>query len=465
MYIAERCNQDCVFCLEVDGSWTPFVDPTTRQVVDQIDRLRSRGADQITFMGGETFFRKDLPQIITHAKSIQYKRVGVVTNGTVLSKKGFIGNLLDAGLDFMEFSIHGHTVELANAIARTHYSFERQTAALEEVNEFGGPPTIINTVVCRPNKDHLKDVAAYVLSKLTRVPVRFKFKFVSVTGLAEAQQASGEGIHYEDVDIEPVATFLEERGVPFWFYNFPLCRLGRFAGHAHETAAMGANETYFDYDHRAEEGYYDSGNQIEGRVWPEKSCSSCTVRAICPGLEDTYRRQSGADALSPRSDEPLPILRDAIKDRGGDPSEAEARLQRLARDPRPGRLVVQRRGPNFLRYLHPQEPHPLDISIVELQEGQKAFVTAGKFGLSYEPWENEPRLLRRPRVAAQMEATGNAMEHTAAAGGSLADVLKAARAATAEGWTCEAATPGASYAAAFVNLKIGSAASPLQLGA
>jgi molybdenum cofactor biosynthesis enzyme MoaA len=85
MYIAERCNQDCVFCLEVDGSWTPFVDPTTRQVVDQINRLRSRGADQITFMGGETFFRKDLPQIITHAKSIQYKRVGVVTNGTVLS--------------------------------------------------------------------------------------------------------------------------------------------------------------------------------------------------------------------------------------------------------------------------------------------------------------------------------------------------------------------------------------------
>ena len=29
LYIAARCNQDCVFCLEVEKAWVPFVDPST----------------------------------------------------------------------------------------------------------------------------------------------------------------------------------------------------------------------------------------------------------------------------------------------------------------------------------------------------------------------------------------------------------------------------------------------------
>ena len=52
------------------------------------------GARHITFMGGETFFRKDLGRILAHARDVGFTRVGVTTNGTVLSKKGFIGDLV-----------------------------------------------------------------------------------------------------------------------------------------------------------------------------------------------------------------------------------------------------------------------------------------------------------------------------------------------------------------------------------
>ena len=80
LYIAERCNQSCVFCLEEDGGWSEFVDPTTDQVNAELVRLWSRGARQLTFMGGETFFRKDLGRIIARARAIGFGRVGVTTN-------------------------------------------------------------------------------------------------------------------------------------------------------------------------------------------------------------------------------------------------------------------------------------------------------------------------------------------------------------------------------------------------
>src|SRR5262249_2560133 len=155
--IAQRCNQSCVFCLEEDGDWAPFKDPATAAVTDEIGRLYEKGARHITFMGGETFFRKDLAPILRHARATGFTRVGVTTNGTVLSKPGFIRELRDAGLDFIELSVHGHTAELSNLIAGTGFTHDRQSMALDEIRA-AGLLTILNVVVCRPNKDHLVEI-------------------------------------------------------------------------------------------------------------------------------------------------------------------------------------------------------------------------------------------------------------------------------------------------------------------
>lgn len=438
LYIAARCNQDCVFCLEVNGAWTPFTDPTTREVTNELDRLYGRGARHMTFMGGETFFRKDLPHIIKHAKTLGFTRVGVTTNGTVLSKKGFIKNLTDNGLDFIEFSVHGHTPELANAIARTNYSFERQVEALAEINELGGPHTIVNVVVCQENKNDLVAVADFVTKSLKNVPIRFKFKFVSIQGLEESRAEGGAGVGYEDVDAIAVGDFLEAKGIPFWFYNFPLCRLGRHAAHAHETGVFVSDETYFDYDHRGGEGYYDSGHQIEGRLWPESSCATCTTKAICPGVEDAYRRAIGLGGLAPRTDDPLQILHDAAIDRGTDPSVAPARLAFLRTEPRPAIAKVRHTDVSIVRFLHDEEPNALEVTIIATGPDKKAFIETGRFGISYTPWEEDKNLMRRPRVAAQMEAAGHALEAADAQGLTLEQAIEAVAAAHAQGWTTEA---------------------------
>lgn len=383
LYIAERCNQRCVFCLEEEGKWSEFVDPSTQQVYDVLARLKGRGAEHITFMGGETFFRKDLPKILRRAKDVGYTRVGVTTNGTVLSKGGFVQRLVDSGLDFIEMSVHGHTEELANQISRSSVTFKRQRQALDEIVSAGPLFTIVNVVVCRENANHLVDVVRYVREGWPSIPMRFKLKFVSLQGWAlERAEAGDISLGYEEVDFVTVGDYLEAEGVPFWYYNVPLCRLGRHAHRSHELATLATDETYFDLDHRGPSEYFDSGHQFDGRIWPRDPCAACTLRPVCCGIEESHRRARGTAALSARSDGALPLVELALADRGQDPAHAARRLAVLERAARPERFV-QVRPDGALRFLHEAEDLPLDLLIESRAEDAPAFAKTARFSLSY----------------------------------------------------------------------------------
>jgi organic radical activating enzyme len=397
VYIACRCNQNCVFCLEVDPTWAKFDEPSTQEVHREIDQLRSRGANHITFMGGETFFRKDLPDILMHAKAVGFTRLGVTTNGTILSKPGFLRRMVDSGLDFVEFSLHGHSEELANLIGGTDFTFQRQARALAEIDEMGTLPMIVNVVICRENKDHVVDIPRYLTTNFPRISARFKFKFVSLMGLA-ASRASEGMLRYSEVDAVAAGDYLDARGIPFWYDNFPLCRLGRHAGHSLELSAMASDERYFDYDHAGGGSYIDTGYQLAGRCWPEP-CLRCTLRPVCCGIESAYDVHQGAGELSARSDDPLPLLAFALADLGGDPGTAAQMLEALRKDERPITCSISQPAPAGGAV---QEGHAVDANTVRVrlertqqpdfavelqvelsQPDRPAYAKVGRFSLSY----------------------------------------------------------------------------------
>lgn len=434
LYIAQNCNQQCVFCLEEDGAWNEFVDPTTVEVTKEIKRLYDRNARHITFMGGETFFRKDLPRIIADAKALGYTRVGVTTNGTVLSKQGFIQRLVDAGLDFIELSIHGHTRELSNSISRAEVTFDRQARALAEI-EAAGLFTIVNVVVCRENKDHLVDVARYVHEGFPKLKARFKFKFVSLQGWEAERAATEKPLGYDDVDFVAVGDYLDEQGAAFWFYNVPLCRLGRHAHHSHEVATLAVDEVYFDLDHRGQEGYYDSGAQFEGRVWPSEPCGDCSLRALCPGLEESHRLARGSSAINACATDPIPLLESALRGRGADPASAAARLAVLVAQPRPERFIRQR-PEGALRFHHAMELEPLDVTLAERKPDQRAFYQTSRFSLSYRSWDGlDPHT--RPNVQSLLGRACAALDAADARGASIDDARQALAKLAEPGWTLD----------------------------
>jgi cyclic pyranopterin phosphate synthase len=337
--ITARCNQQCVFCLERDPAAPVLAEPDTREACAQLDDLWRRGARHVTFMGGETLLRQDAVEIIAHARELGFTRICVATNGTALAREGYLHELVAHGLEHLELSLHGHTSELANAISGRPFTHARQARALAELDALGAPPTIVNLVVCRENRDALLDVVRYVAERCPRVPLRFKLKFVSLQGAALAAARQGGGLSYAEVDAVGLGDALAAGAAPFWFYNFPLCRLGDHARQALELQTLATDEQYFDRAVSGAEDYYDSAYQLSGRVWPEEPCAGCTVAPLCPGVEaDYWRVHAAGGGLAPRRDDATALLAETLREAGGDPTEAAERLAALARLPRPGSL-------------------------------------------------------------------------------------------------------------------------------
>jgi len=167
---------------------------------------------------------------------------------------------------------------------------------------------------------------------------------------------------------------------------------------------MASDERYFDYQHSGGFEYADSGYQLAGQCWPEP-CDSCTLRPICGGVENGYWMYQGAGELSPRHDDPLPLLIYALEDLAKgplgvwhDPATATLRLAALRKEPRPRHLVNQG-GPgapgtqpgrppsaaNSLRLRLEGARHGLMVELgLELtQADHPAYVRVGRFSLSY----------------------------------------------------------------------------------
>lgn len=427
VYIAERCNQRCVFCLEVDQTWQPLPDFSTGQVVETLRGLHAEGADQVTFMGGETLFRKDFGEILAETRRLGFQRIGVTTNGTVLSTPGFLRRLMDRGLDFIELSLHGHTEALANQIGGTDFTFRRQARALAELNEIGSLLTIVNVVICPENKDHVVDIARYLTTDFPRIPARFKLKFVGLMGLAESARAR-PALRYGAVDALASGDFLAARGVPVAFNNFPLCRLGRHAARSLELADLATDEQYFDYDHRGGSRYVDTRYHLDGRCWPEP-CLDCSLRPICCGIENAYRLRHGHGELRARDDDPLAILADALAAHGRDRAGAAPILTALAREPRPLSVTNEAGGAAAIVRLRRGGGSPVELQVEPSRPDLRAYATAGALSLSYRG--DGDAVFRQPGVPDLLRLAQAALGSVGDVAGAAAAIAAAAGAA---GW-------------------------------
>ena len=359
----------------------------------------------------------------------------------MISKPGFIEALCAAGLEFIELSVHGHTTELARAVTGEAFTFDRQAGAMAEIDATRRLPTIVNVVVCRENHGALVDVIRYVCGALGGVPLRLKLKFVSLQGLAATDAARTPPLAYEDVDLVAAGDELARRAVPFWFYNVPLCRLGPHAPRAHETSTLALDETYFDFDHRGPAAYYASGHQLEGRVWPDASCGPCSLRPICPGLEETYRLAHGDGCLSARDDDPEALLAFALADRGADPSAARSRLESLRAAPRPSRFL-RPRADGALRFHHDDLPEPVDLTVDPRRDGAPAFMATARFALAYRRFsDGDPST--RPAVAELLARAAAALNDADRRGLDLESARAHVASAAPAAFRLDASTPTA----------------------
>jgi len=245
----------------------------------EIDRGRAeKGATRIVLSGGEASIHPRFHDAVRHAKQAGYRWVQTVTNGVRWADRGFFEAAVDAGLDEITFSLHGHTPELHDRLTRTKDGFVKLMKAMMRARR--ADRVVVNVDVCinRENVEHLEAIVALC----ARVGVKeFDLLHVIPQGVAFEHR---DTLFY-DVDAHAPAlrrVFALARRPDFhiWTNRFPLSHLEDMEELIQDPHKMldevGGRRVQF-------RRYLDAGTPIDCR--DRERCPHCFIEPFCTALD------------------------------------------------------------------------------------------------------------------------------------------------------------------------------------
>lgn len=285
--LTAACNSKCVFCLDAEAQDGRFMD--WEHITTEIRRGRDeKQATRLVVSGGEATIHPRFHDAVRFGKSVGYRWVQTVTNGQRLADRGFYQAAVEAGLDEITFSLHGHTPELHDRLTRTKNGFENLMKAMMRAVRDG--KLIVNVDVCinRQNVEHLDKIVALC----ARVGVReFDLLHVIPQGVAWDNR---DTLFY-DVDahaesLRKVFRLARHPGFHIWTNRFPVQHLEGMEELIQDPHKMldevGGRRMLF-------RKYLDEGKPIECR--DTERCPHCFIEPFCSSLDrhlqDQHQKQ------------------------------------------------------------------------------------------------------------------------------------------------------------------------------
>lgn len=220
--VTYRCNLACRFCYAACGC--KKVDSGKEcdtQAMKKILRLIRDEAKvpSVSFTGGEPLLRKDLCQLIAHAKSLSLW-TNLITNGTLVTPK-VARQLKTVGLDSAQVSIEAGDADLHDSIVQQRGAFEKTCAGVCALRD-AGIRVHTNTTISALNKNSLQ--AILVLVKSLGMD-RFSMNMLMPEGSAKVN-ISELLVSYSDIGeiVLDVWSKAQESGLEFmWYSPTPMC--------------------------------------------------------------------------------------------------------------------------------------------------------------------------------------------------------------------------------------------------
>lgn len=130
--ITYRCNNACAHCYNARPR--DFIEMSTREWIQVLDKLWAIGIPHIVFTGGEPTLRDDLPDLIRHAE-LNGQITGLNTNGRKLADKTYLNRLVDAGLDHVQITLESHDPGIHDKMVCHQGAWEETVAGIRNVLE------------------------------------------------------------------------------------------------------------------------------------------------------------------------------------------------------------------------------------------------------------------------------------------------------------------------------------------
>jgi len=178
--VTQQCSQRCVFC----NSWGTVENlAQSREHAFRLAGLaRRKGANKLVISGGEPLLVPWVPDLIEHARKLEFRYITVQTNGILLADTEVLRALCEAGPDEFLVSLHGSSDEVVGTITGRPGLFQAGIAGLNAVlaQNFR---VAVNYVVCRQNLEEI-DLFVRMMASLPSSPFLVAFSFVAPSGLA-----------------------------------------------------------------------------------------------------------------------------------------------------------------------------------------------------------------------------------------------------------------------------------------
>jgi MoaA/NifB/PqqE/SkfB family radical SAM enzyme len=285
------CNNNCVFCsvgreLSMNRKVKSF-DEIKKDIISA-KKDKSKG---ISFSGGEPTILPYLVDAIKLAKDLGFKKIEVQTNGRMFYYKDFTEKVIDAGMNKILFSIHGHNAKLHDSLTRIPGSFKQAVQGIKNVLDFREENDMdirTSTVLVKSNYKLMPDIMDFLLAFDLDA---YHISHVILDGYALMNRKViypklSETAPYVHKAIEKAWA----KGKDVWTYSFPFCLM---QGYERAVAELGGDDTILkgpDFTVSIQ------SNRRKFRT-KRKECSQCKYNNFCLGIWKRYAKFYGLKEL------------------------------------------------------------------------------------------------------------------------------------------------------------------------
>jgi len=292
------CQAKCQFCSQ-DFAWReetnlmPF-----RQACEKIYLAYEKGYRRLGFTGGEPTLRKDLPKLIAFAKKIGFSYVRIQTNGIRTADFAYTKELVDAGLTFVKFSIHGHDHKTHDELTMIPGSFQANLDSIDHLKRLRVGMGI-NIVLNKVNYTHLEEFYELFLMKLQLS------NFVIIAPLYEGNM--NNYVQEMGVRLSAIAPHVRKAFEMFTKIDFPkpplLLHFVPCALPGYEQQMLGwsaFNTTVVSPSGKLR----DLDETVMEHTIKTAECGKCVYNDRCIGFDKSYTNIFGTDEIAPLSEPP-----------------------------------------------------------------------------------------------------------------------------------------------------------------